>query len=69
MCCCFFTLLGDKGIYILGDVTNLPLVDGCMDSIVSLHTLYHVPADEQSEVLAEIYRLLKPRGTAVIVYS
>jgi ubiquinone/menaquinone biosynthesis C-methylase UbiE/uncharacterized protein YbaR (Trm112 family) len=61
--------LGDSGIYILGDVTDIPLVDGSMDSIVSLHTLYHVPADEQSEVLREMYRVLKPKGAAVIVYS
>lgn len=61
--------LGAKGIYVLGDVTNLPLVENSVDAVISLHTLYHVPADEQKTALQEIYRVLKPGGSAVIVYS
>jgi SAM-dependent methyltransferase len=61
--------LGPKGIYVLGDLTNLPLIDDSVDAVISLHTLYHVPADEQNLVLQEIYRVLKPGGRAVIVYS
>jgi SAM-dependent methyltransferase len=60
--------LGAKGIYVLGDVTNLPLVDDSVDAVISLHTLYHVPAGEQKTALQEIYRVLKPGGRAVIVY-
>lgn len=61
--------LGAKGIYVLGDVTNLPLIDDSVDAVISLHTLYHVPANEQKIALQEIYRVLKPGGRAVIVYS
>ena len=63
------TKLGAKGIYILGDITKLPLADDSLDAVISLHTLYHVPADEQKNALQEIYRVLKPRARAVVVYS
>jgi SAM-dependent methyltransferase len=63
------TKLGAKGIYILGDLTRLPLADDTVDAVISLHTLYHVPADEQKNALEEIYRALKPGARAVVVYS
>jgi len=61
--------LGAHAICIAGDITALPLRDGCMDSAVSVHTIYHVPAAEQSTAVAELYRVLKPSGAAVIVYA
>lgn len=61
--------LGDKGIYILGDITNIPLVDDAMDAVISLHTIYHVPEDEQSKAFSEIHRVLKPGASAVVVYT
>ena len=61
--------LGDKGIYILGDITNLPLQDGVCDSVISLHTIYHVPADEQGSAFRELYRVLKPGRTALVIYN
>jgi len=61
--------LGRKGLYILADVTRMPLRDGSVDAVVSAHTLYHVPADEQETALREIYRVLKPAARAVVVYS
>lgn len=61
--------LGDKGIYILGDITNLPFQDNALDAIVSLHTIYHVPADEQRNAFHEVHRALKEGCTAVVVYS
>jgi len=61
--------LGEKGIYILGDVTNLPVKDNAMDTVVSLHTIYHVPKDLQGAAIKEIYRVLMPGSNAVIIYS
>ena len=60
--------LGAHGIYILGDITNLPLADDCVDGAVSLHTIYHTPADEQATAFREIYRVLAPGRAAAIVY-
>ncbi len=61
--------LGDKGLYLLCDVTKLPIKTNAIDACVSLHTLYHVPANEQAKAFAEIYRAIKPGGVSVIVYS
>ncbi|MHC4506089.1 MAG: methyltransferase domain-containing protein [Planctomycetota bacterium] len=61
--------LGDKGAYVLADVTNLPLRDGSIDAALSLHTIYHVPRDEQASAFLEIHRVLKPGSSAVVVYS
>jgi len=61
--------LGEKGIYILGDVTNLPIRDNLIDTVISLHTIYHVPKDLQAAAIKEIYRVQKPGSNAVIIYS
>lgn len=61
--------LGSRGIYILGDITNLPLRDDVCDAVMSLHTIYHVPEDEQSFALRELYRVLKPGGRALVIYN
>tara|TARA_R110002110_G_scaffold415719_1_gene654175 strand:- start:13256 stop:14374 length:1119 start_codon:yes stop_codon:yes gene_type:complete len=61
--------LGNKGIYILCDITNLPLQSDQVDTVLSLHTLYHVPQSQQQSAFDELYRVLKPGGQSVIVYS
>lgn len=61
--------LNHKGIYLLCDITQLPIQDNKIDAIVSLHTLYHVPAEQQAKGFAELYRVLKSGGKSVIVYS
>lgn len=61
--------LGAKGIYILGDITNLPLQDNVCDAVMSLHTIYHVPADEQANALRELHRVLKPGRTGLVIYN
>ncbi len=61
--------LGDRGIYIVGDLTNLPLRDGVVDAAISLHTIYHIPADEQRSAFEELYRVLMPEGSAHVVYT
>ena len=61
--------LDNQGIFILGDVTQIPMVDRCVDSIISLNTVYHVPQAEQTQSVAEMYRILKPGSEAVIIYS
>jgi len=61
--------LGNKGIYLLGDICNLPLKDSVVDAVTSLHTIYHVPKDEQHIAFYEIYRVLQPESSAVVVYS
>lgn len=59
----------EKGVFILGDVTKIPFEDACVDAVISLHTIYHVPQEEQTTAISEIYRILKEGKKAVIVYS
>ncbi|MFP4093581.1 MAG: class I SAM-dependent methyltransferase [Cyclobacteriaceae bacterium] len=61
--------LHGKGIFIMGDMTNIPIKDDCMDAVISLHTVYHVPKKEQTKAVEESHRILKDKGVAVIVYS
>jgi ubiquinone/menaquinone biosynthesis C-methylase UbiE len=61
--------LGDHAICVAGDITRLPFRDGVIDSVVSLHTIYHVPADEQGRAIDELYRVVKPGGRVVVVSS
>lgn len=61
--------LKGKGIFILGDMTNIPLKENSVDGIISMHTVYHVPRNEQTKAVEEAYRVLSRDGQAVIVYS
>jgi ubiquinone/menaquinone biosynthesis C-methylase UbiE/uncharacterized protein YbaR (Trm112 family) len=61
--------LGDKGLYLLADATNLPLQSASLDAAVSLHAIYHIPAEEQKTALEEMHRVLKSRSSAIVVYS
>jgi len=61
--------LGDRGIYLLADITNLPLRTGSVDAAISLHTIYHVPEREQPLAFCELHRVIKPDSTAVVIYS
>jgi ubiquinone/menaquinone biosynthesis C-methylase UbiE/uncharacterized protein YbaR (Trm112 family) len=59
----------EKGIFILCDITNLPFQADVCDAFVSLHTVYHVAAEQQLTALSELNRVLKPQKTGVVVYS
>jgi SAM-dependent methyltransferase/uncharacterized protein YbaR (Trm112 family) len=61
--------LGEKGIYILGDITSLPVMNAVMDGVASLHTIYHVPREQQRDAFLEIHRVLRPGGVAAIAYN
>ena len=61
--------LGNRGIYVLGDMTRLPFADGSVDAAVSFHTIYHIPADEQEKAFTELHRVLRSTGKAAIVYT
>lgn len=61
--------LKGKGIFIQGDMTEIPIADNCIDSVISMHTVYHIPQPEQSKAVEESYRILKPGGQSVIVYN
>ncbi len=61
--------IGAHGLFLLGDLTRLPIADGQVDDAISLHTIYHVPDDQQSVAVDELVRAVRPGGKAVIVYE
>jgi len=60
---------GRKGIFICGDITNIPLNENCCDAVLSQHTLYHIPKNEQAKAVTEMYRVCKKGGVVAIVYN
>jgi ubiquinone/menaquinone biosynthesis C-methylase UbiE/uncharacterized protein YbaR (Trm112 family) len=61
--------LGNRGLYLLGDITCLPLADSSIDSVISLHTIYHVPESEQTLAIYELVRVARPGGRVLVVYA
>lgn len=55
-------------IFICGDITNIPIKENVCDVVVSHHTLYHVPANEQKTAVEEMYRVAKQNSKVLIVY-
>ena len=49
-----------------GDITDLDFAESSFDKVYSLHTIEHLPDLEQ--FFAEVARVLKPGGTAIIIY-
>jgi SAM-dependent methyltransferase len=50
---------------VAGDMRSIPFPDGSFDSVLSVHSIEHVPDPER--VLVEAGRVLAPGGTAVFV--
>lgn len=59
--------IGDHGLFVVADVANLPFANEPFDGVVSLHTLHHLPLEDQARAYNELYRVLKPSRTAVVV--
>jgi ubiquinone/menaquinone biosynthesis C-methylase UbiE len=59
--------LGARGLFVVADVANLPFRPDAFDGAVSLHTLHHLPLDDQFRAYQEIYRVLGPGQSAVVV--
>jgi SAM-dependent methyltransferase len=59
--------IGEKGIFILGDASALPLKRSSVDTTISLHTVYHIPADLQESAVREFQRVSKKR--VIVVYT
>ena len=59
--------LGDKGLYVVTDVANLPFKKDTFDGLVSLHTLHHLQLEDQKKAYEEFYRVLRPESSAVVV--
>lgn len=59
--------IGDHGLFVVADVAHLPFKGEAFDGVVSLHTIHHLPQDEHLRAYEELYRVLKPASSAVVV--
>ncbi|MGE5221324.1 MAG: class I SAM-dependent methyltransferase [Omnitrophica WOR_2 bacterium] len=59
--------IGYHGLFVAADIANLPFKDESFDGVVSLHTIHHLPLQEHGQAYQELYRLLAPGSTAVVV--
>lgn len=58
-----------NGIYICADITNIPIQENSVDTVLSQHTLYHIPKNDQKMAVTEMYRVAKQDSKIVIIYS
>ena len=56
----------DKAADVQADITELPYEDNSVDKIVAYQVIEHVPYNLNDKLFAEIYRVLKPAGTAIL---
>ncbi|NTV37077.1 MAG: class I SAM-dependent methyltransferase [Anaerolineaceae bacterium] len=59
--------LDTRGLYVVADVAALPFKCEVFDGVVSLHTLHHLPGEDQKRAYFELDRVLNPGCTAVVV--
>ncbi len=59
--------INDHGLFVVSDVAHLPFKEDIFGGVVSLHTFHHLPQDEQVKAYAEIFRVMAPSNSAVIV--
>lgn len=48
-----------------GSITEIPYADGSLDTVMALDVLEHLLYPDQNLALKELYRVLKPGGTAI----
>jgi len=61
------TRLGDKGLFVVADIANLPFKPEIFDGVVSMHAIHHLPVDEHKKAYSELYRVMKNERSGVVV--
>lgn len=59
--------IGGHGLFVAGDLANLPFNAEAFDGAVSMHAIHHLALPEHPKAYGEIYRVLKNGRTAAIV--
>lgn len=61
------TRLGEKGLFVVADIANLPFKPDAFDGVVSMHAIHHLPLTEHKRAYMELTRVLKPGKSGVVV--
>ncbi len=59
--------IGDHGLFVVGDLADLPFRNGSFDGVVSMHAIHHLALVEHPRAYVEIHRVLSNGRTAAIV--
>lgn len=59
--------MGGHGLFVVADIAHLPFKSGVFEGAVSLHTIHHLPLEDHLGAYEEVYRMLKPGSSAVVV--
>jgi len=59
--------IGEHGLFVVGDIANLPFKADAFDGLVSLHTIHHLPAAEHARAYLELQRVLAHGKSGVVV--
>lgn len=58
---------GGHGMFVVADIARLPFKPDAFDGEVSLHTIHHLPDEEHLQAYSELYRVLAPGRSGVVV--
>jgi ubiquinone/menaquinone biosynthesis C-methylase UbiE len=61
------TRLGDKGLFVVADIANLPFKPEVFDGVVSMHAIHHLPLTEHKRAYIELTRVLKHGKSGAII--
>lgn len=58
--------LYDEAADVRADICELPFGDNSVDEIVAYQVIEHIPYQKSTQMFSEMYRVLKPSGTAIV---
>lgn len=61
--------IGGHGLFVIGDVADMPFREAAFEGVVSLHTVHHLPLAEHERAFRGFYRCLRPGGRSAVVYT
>jgi len=59
--------LGEKGLFVVADIANLPFKHDAFDGVVSMHAIHHLPLTEHKRAYSELTRTLKVGKSGAII--
>jgi Methyltransferase domain len=61
--------LGDRGVYWLGSIMDMPLEENFFDCTISIKALFNIDKDRQEEVVRKMIRTTRPGRPVIISYA
>lgn len=59
--------LGQRGLYVVADIADLPFGADVFDAAISMHAIHHLPLSEHKRAYLELVRVLKAGRNGVVI--